>query len=153
MRLSKVRMMCGQSQPKCRGSLSVPLQSTNATLPLQIGPHSAINRDTTARHVTRQTVGIAMITVRFTDHLKVRLHIRRVPEDYPRLVYQEPEERYYDTEEGRFIAIKRLFYNGKVRPMMIAYEEGDSVAVIVTIHPMTEEKIVNRLIRARWTAR
>ena len=93
-----------------------------------------------------------MPIVKYTEHLRLRLQIRRVPEDYPRLIYQEPDERYHDAEEGRSIAIKRLFYNGKVRPMMIAYEEAGGVAEIVTIHPMTEEKIVNRQIRARWTS-
>ena len=35
--------------------------------------------------------------------------------------------------------------------MMIAYEEKGEVAEIVTVHPITEEKITNRLIRGRWS--
>ena len=34
--------------------------------------------------------------------------------------------------------------------MMVAYEEKDGKAEIVTIHPITEEKIANRLVRGRW---
>ena len=41
-------------------------------------------------------------------------------------------------------------YNDKLRNMMIAYEEKDEFVEIITIHPITEEKIINRLINKRW---
>ena len=81
------------------------------------------------------------------------MEIRRIPEAYPEIVYRESEERYYDTSEGRFIAVKTLEYNGNSRPMMIAYEETGSIAEIITIHPIAEEKIVNRVLRGRWIKR
>lgn len=92
-----------------------------------------------------------MANIRYTDHLKLRLEIRRIPEDYPRIIYEDPDDRYYDIEEERLISIKQLHYNGRIRPMMIAYEEKGDVAEIVTIHPITELKITNRRIRGRWT--
>jgi hypothetical protein len=88
--------------------------------------------------------------VQYTEHLKLRLKIRKIPEEYPELIYENPEEKYYDTAEDTFIAIKRLPYNKKVRPMMIAYEEKRDTVEIITIHPITEEKIVTRTVRGRW---
>jgi len=46
---------------------------------------------------------------------------------------------------------KKLYYNNKLRNMMIAYEERDGGIDIVTIHPISEEKIINRLMSQRWT--
>lgn len=50
-----------------------------------------------------------------------------------------------------FIAIKKLEYNKKLRNMMIAYEEKESKIEIITIHPITDEKIINRIMSRRWT--
>lgn len=33
---------------------------------------------------------------------------------------------------------------------MIAYVKEDAIANIITIHPITEEKIINRIINGRW---
>ena len=92
-----------------------------------------------------------MPTIHYTDHLKLRLLIRKIPESYPRLIYEEAERTFYDTAEDKWIAIKKLAYNQKTRPMMIAYEQRGEIVEIVTIHPITEEKIINRILRSRWS--
>lgn len=86
----------------------------------------------------------------YTEHLNLRLKLRNIPSDYPKLVYQNPEQEFIDDWEGSYIAIKKLKYNGKLRNIMIAYEEKDSKIQIITIHPITEEKIISRLIIGRW---
>lgn len=91
-----------------------------------------------------------MEKVLYTDHLKLRLKVRNIPNEYPKLIYKNPEQKYYDVVERKFIAIKKLKYNNKTRDMMIAYEEKNEVIEIVTIHPITEEKIINRTINERW---
>jgi hypothetical protein len=88
--------------------------------------------------------------IKYTGHLKLRLGLRKIPEEYPEIIYRSPEQTYYDTAEDTFIAIKNLPYNKKVRPMMIAYEEKKGIVEIITIHPITEEKIINRTMRGRW---
>ena len=91
-----------------------------------------------------------MIKIKYTDHLKLRLKIRRIPEGYPKKIYQNPEQKFFDISEGTFIAIKKLFYNKKLRNMMIAYEKKQREIEIITIHPITDEKIINRVVRERW---
>ena len=78
-----------------------------------------------------------------TEHLKTRLKIRKIPEEYPREIYEKAEQKFYDTAEETFIAVKRLHYNQKQRHIMIAYSKNNSDVEIITIPPITEEKIVN----------
>ncbi len=92
-----------------------------------------------------------MKEVVYTEHLKIRLTVRKIPYDYPHQIYMHPEQEYYDNIEKRKIAIKRLYYNDQVRPMMIAIEEKEERTEIVTIHPIHEEKIINRIMSRRWT--
>jgi len=92
---------------------------------------------------------VAKIT--YTEHLKLRLKIRKIPENYPERIYKNPEQNFFDNLEGTFIAIKKLYYNKKLRDMMIAYQEKDGEVKIVTIHPITDEKIINRIMSRRWT--
>lgn len=91
-----------------------------------------------------------MKRILYTNHLKLRLKIRNIPEEYPEIIYKEPEQIYYDTAEDTFIAIKNLPYNDRIRSMMIAYEEKKGIVEIITIHPITKEKIINRTMRGRW---
>ncbi len=86
----------------------------------------------------------------YTEHLKLRLKLREIPFDYPKVVFESPDEVFFDLVGNRRIAIKRLKYGGGVRNMMIAYDVVDSRVEIVTIHPISDEKILNRLISGRW---
>ncbi len=92
-----------------------------------------------------------MIKINYTEHLKLRLKIRAIPEEYPKKIYMDPEQKFFDNIEKTLIATKKLYYNNKLRNMMIAYEERDGGIDIVTIHPISEEKIINRLMSQRWT--
>ena len=53
--------------------------------------------------------------------------------------------------ENNNIAIKNLIYNGKHRNITIAYEENDGCVNILTIHPITDKKMKNRVRSGRWT--
>lgn len=91
-----------------------------------------------------------MVEVAYSNHLKLRLTLRKIPETYPAEIYHHPEQRFFDVVEGTQIAVRRLLYSNKVRPMMIAYEWEEGKAKIVTIHPMAEDKIINRILSGRW---
>ena len=91
-----------------------------------------------------------MKSVEYTAHLLIRLKIRKIPDDYPQKIYGHPEQLFSDCLEGTKIAVRKLFYNGKTRNMMIAYEENSNESKIITIHPITDEKIISRCMRGRW---
>lgn len=50
----------------------------------------------------------------YTDHLKLILGLRKIPEEYPKIILENSEQLFFDVLEKRNIAIKRLKY-GKVR--------------------------------------
>lgn len=92
-----------------------------------------------------------MVKFFYTEHLKLRLKVRHIPEEYPKKIYENPNQRFFDNLEKTFIAIKTLEYNKKLRNMMIAYEQKEGKIEIVTVHPITDEKIINRILSCRWT--
>lgn len=91
-----------------------------------------------------------MTNIIYTEHLKLRLKIRKIPYEYPEIIFNNPEQKFFDKVEETYIAIKKLVYNRKERNMMIAYEKNGNDVEIVTIHPIREEKIINRTISGRW---
>src|SRR3989338_2223339 len=97
------------------------------------------------------TCSHCMVNVLYTDHLKLRLEVRKIPRHYPKEIYEKPDRRFFDELEGNLIAVKKLLYNKKERSMMIAYEEKGETIEIITIHPISEEKIASRIVNGRWT--
>ena len=91
-----------------------------------------------------------MEKINYTEHLKLRLKIRKIPKNYPKLIYKNPGQTFYDAYEDNLIAVKKLKYNDKLRNMMIAFEKEGKVINILTIHPITDEKIRNRVLNKRW---
>lgn len=91
-----------------------------------------------------------IVEIKYTNHLILRLKIRKIPFKYPKLILEDPNQRFFDVLERKQIAIKRLKYNGKIRNMMIAYETKGNFAEIITIHPIADERIINRLMSGRW---
>ena len=46
--------------------------------------------------------------VYYTDHLKLRLRIRKVPEEYRKIIYKNPDQKFFDNMENTNIEIKGL---------------------------------------------
>ena len=91
-----------------------------------------------------------MVGIKYTKHLELRLKIRKIPYEYPKLIFEQPDKEFIDVLEKKNVAIKRLISNKKVRNMMVVYEIQGNIAEIVTIHPISSEKITNRLMSGRW---
>lgn len=83
-------------------------------------------------------------------HLKIRLAQRLIPQDYPKKIIFNPEEKYLDTATNHKIAVKRMEYNDKIRPMALAYDIIGSEIQVITIHPTSKQEIKNKLNRGRW---
>ena len=83
-------------------------------------------------------------------HLKIRLKQREIPPDYPSQIFSQPDNQYLDTLSNHQIAVKKLKYNGKLRPMAIAYDIIKYEIQIITVYPVTDQEISNRIKRRRW---
>jgi len=90
------------------------------------------------------------LEVEYTEHLKLKIRIRKFPENFPRLIFTDPDFQLINSITDHKIAIKKLFYNEKVRYLMIAYDKINEIAKIITIHPVSEELINERLKSGRW---
>ncbi len=91
-----------------------------------------------------------MKTIVYTEHLINRLKVRKIPKNYPIQTYKNPDEEYYDIIEKNHIRIKQLEYNKKSIKLMIAFQENQEQATIITIHPIDQAQINNRIIKGRW---
>ena len=67
-----------------------------------------------------------------------------------KLIFQNPERIFTDLVEGYSIAVKKMYYNNKLREMVLTYEIIGNTAYLITIHPMSNEKILNRVVSGRW---
>lgn|GEM_PF-495799 len=88
--------------------------------------------------------------IRYTKRLSERLKIRKFPYDLPRIVFLQAEKRFRDSLTGYKVAVKKIEYGGEERFIMIAYDIFDKEIVIVTCHPIREEKLKNRIKSGRW---
>lgn len=83
-------------------------------------------------------------------HLKIRLAQRLIPQDYLKKIILNPEEKYFDTATNHKIAVKRMEYSNKIRPMALAYDIIGLEIQVITIHPVSKQEIKNKLNRGRW---
>lgn len=83
-------------------------------------------------------------------HLKIRLKGRLIPSNYPSKVLSQPDNQYYDTSTDHLIAVKKLQYQEKLRPMVVAYDIIEKAIEVVTIYPTDEQEIKNRIKNRRW---
>lgn len=86
----------------------------------------------------------------YRPHLIRRLKERKVPKDYPKQIVKEPESTYFDTITKHKIAIKRLTYGGKLKSMVVSYDIIEEIIELITIHPIKESEIKNKIISGRW---
>ena len=75
--------------------------------------------------------------IKYSRHIKHRLHLRKIDYDLPKKVYELSKERYFDEKTGHFIAIMRKL-NYRKRDVMIAYVIEEDNAKLFTIHPLKE---------------
>ena len=88
--------------------------------------------------------------IKYTDHLKLRISLRRFSKDLPLRVYKEAERRFYDERSGHFMALKKMFYAGRERFIIVVYDVRNGVVELITVHPISEEQIEHGVKSGRW---
>lgn len=86
----------------------------------------------------------------YSSHLKKRLQERKFPSDYPSLIVKKPERKYFDSATNRYISVKKLRYAGKVRNIVVAYDIIDDTNELVTIYPISNSELENKIRSGRW---
>lgn len=86
----------------------------------------------------------------YSAHLKRRLKERKIPQSYPREIISNPEQEYIDNITNYRISVKKLFYAEKIRSMVVAYDIIESGIEVITIHPISDSEIKNKVKAGRW---
>jgi len=76
-----------------------------------------------------------MKKVAYSSHLEFRLKIRKIPRLLPKRIYLASEERYFDAEADKHVAVMQAQYQGKSREMAVVYEEDGGAIILITVHP------------------
>ena len=59
--------------------------------------------------------------IRYSEHIKGRLTLRKIEYDLPRKIFEKSEERYFDAKTGHTIAVMKVELYKKIREVMVAY--------------------------------
>lgn len=87
----------------------------------------------------------------FTDHLKFRLKERGVSAKVVKKIFDNSEEFYWDNLRSHHIVINTIMYKRRRRKMLAAYDTIGDGMEIVTVHPISEKDIRQRVISKRWS--
>jgi|SRR3989338_6726393 len=90
-----------------------------------------------------------------SDHAKARLIQRKFPSNYPELIFNQPDVKYYDNFEKSEISIKSLVYGNEHRLILISYiyDLGLKSVIIKTIHPTGQDQINRYVQNGKWVKR
>lgn len=86
----------------------------------------------------------------YRPHLKRRLNERKIPYNYPKRIYIEAKQKFFDTETDHHIAFSNLQYAEKLKNITISYDIIGQNIEIVTIHPISDKEIENKIKSGRW---
>lgn len=91
-----------------------------------------------------------MIEIQYSAHLKFRLKYRHIPADLPKKIYETTQEKYFDNDTSKYLAIKRVKYPSKIREMAVVFEIIQSGVKLTTIHPLKKHQKEHRIQAGRW---
>jgi len=86
----------------------------------------------------------------YTNHLRLRMKLRRVPHDLPKRIYLNAKDRYWDLITLHYIAVMICDFNGKQKEMALSYDEKDKIVELITIHPIKTIQRLSRIKTGRW---
>ena len=86
----------------------------------------------------------------YTDHLRLRMKLRGIPQALPKSIWLEAKERYYDRATTHYIAVMAYKTKERVREFALSYDEKEGVIQLITVHPIKELQKLTRIKAGRW---
>lgn len=87
-----------------------------------------------------------MKKLHFTKHLLDKIKIRKISKALIKAVVESPESIYYDSLNGTNIAVRKM----EDKYYMVAFSESNTDINAITVHPVKEKQIKNRVKSRRW---
>lgn len=88
--------------------------------------------------------------IKYSEHLKNRLKLRKIDYNLPGSIVEQSTERYFDEETKYYVAISEVDLYNKKRNVMVAFDYEDDIIKLLTIHPLKEGQKENRVKNGRW---
>lgn len=89
-------------------------------------------------------------SLKFTNHLRTRLNQRGISIKTVEEIFGQNLENYWDNLRNHYIVIGKVDYHGKSRKVLAAYDKIGNIVEVITIHPITDAQIKQRLSYGRW---
>lgn len=86
----------------------------------------------------------------YSSHLELRLKLRSIHYELPKIIYKTSSERYFDTITKLSIAVDKAAYKGKIRDVAVVYKDSTKEAMLITIHPLKLHQKNSRIKSGRW---
>lgn len=86
----------------------------------------------------------------YSSHLELRLKLRSINRELPKLIYKTSKERYFDTMTKMSIAVDKAIYKSKKRDIAVTYKETLDKVILITIHPLKPNQKSSRIKLGRW---
>lgn len=92
-----------------------------------------------------------MVKFFYSDHFLTQIKERRISKGLAKSVYLRGKKRYFDALTGHGVVIDKRKHLGKMRNVMIAYDAIIKGEIwFVTVYPLREKEIENRVKAGRW---
>ena len=88
--------------------------------------------------------------IRYSKHLLIRLKMRGIPKELPRVIYNQATMRYLDILSDIEVAVMKTILHNKQRDVALFYRKDTSIIHLITIHPLKSGQLENRLRSGRW---
>ena len=83
--------------------------------------------------------------IEYSEHLKSRLGIKKIPRSLPEKVLREADDYFYDTATKLLIAVKEITSKKqKPKSFMVAFIRNGDTIRLITIHPLKCHQKINR---------
>ena len=96
-------------------------------------------------------MGASGLEFHFSRHFEQQLVFRGFDADVVTIIFEQPDDRFYDSTEATTAAVKSLFHRGRIRDILLVYRlEGENSVVMITIHPLKPNQKERRIQSGRW---
>ncbi len=65
-------------------------------------------------------------------------------------IFAAADEHFYDTRTEMLVAVKSVVFRGRSRLLALVYAMTERGVTFVTLHPMRESQLANRIDTGRW---
>ncbi len=86
----------------------------------------------------------------YSKHFVIRKELRDIPDGMAEAVFTPPNEFYRDVRTDYLIAVKRLKFQGAERDMALTCTIYEGKILLITLHPLKDGQIKNRVRSGRW---